>query len=95
MQAFVKCDTFFLPIMFRNSVPPLDIKCETSSNYVRFEFLTAVKMWTMVFWVAASCALVGGYQRFEGTCRLQFRGYNHLQDLIHGVKTQKIKIDTE
>jgi hypothetical protein len=32
---------------------------------MRFEVFTAVKIWSVVLWVAGLCSLVGDYQRFE------------------------------
>jgi hypothetical protein len=33
---------------------------------MRFEFLMAIKMWILVFWVVIACRILGGYQCFEG-----------------------------
>jgi hypothetical protein len=35
-------------------------------KYLRFEVLTAVKIWIVVLWMTP-CSLVGGYQLFGGT----------------------------
>jgi hypothetical protein len=34
---------------------------------LRSDVFTAVKMWTVDFWIMISCSLVGGYQCFRGT----------------------------
>jgi hypothetical protein len=31
---------------------------------VKFEFVMAVKMWTVVLWTAMPCGLVGGFQGY-------------------------------
>jgi len=42
--------------------------------YSRFEVFTAVKMKVEIFWVAALCCVVIGYQRFTGIRCLHLQG---------------------
>jgi hypothetical protein len=49
---------------------------------MRSEVFTAMKMWTVVFWVMKPCSLVSGRQHFEGTNYKTGRGYNPVYDSI-------------
>jgi hypothetical protein len=57
---------------------------QTMDFFTIFEFLTAVNISMLIFWIVMSCALIRGYQRFEGIYCL------HLQ--AHSVTTQKSDI---
>jgi hypothetical protein len=54
----------------------------------------------VVFWVATSCGLAGGYQRFGGTCCLNLQGHLLLGTLVttyktHGLTTKNTAIDRD
>jgi hypothetical protein len=53
---------------------------------MRFEVFTAVKIWIVVVLVMTPCSVVGGYQRFGGTCFLHFQGRStstHFCDVVN------------